>query len=231
MKSRSPVTDCPSVQLQLFPIEGFRRALAFIPHPDDEVLGCGGLLYGLVGAGCEVDVVLVSDGSGGPGHPENLTAARLSEFAQSLRILGVHTHEAWLLPDGQLEGVVGLNARIDARVAACAPDLILAPWPCDLHPDHAVIGASVQASAAAAACSVAWYEVWSPLPASHVLDITALIETKKQALREHATALRYGNYLEAMMGLAAYRGINLPFQGAPRYAEAYLLRSPTRRSA
>jgi LmbE family N-acetylglucosaminyl deacetylase len=64
-----------------------------------------------------------------------------------------------------------------------------------------------------------------------VLDITASIETKKRALREHATALRYGNYLEAMMGLAAYRGINLPFQGTPRYAEAYLLRSPTRRSA
>jgi LmbE family N-acetylglucosaminyl deacetylase len=73
---------------------------------------------------------------------------------------------------------------------------------------------------------VAWFEIWSPLPASHVLDITNLMDVKMQALKAHETALRFGNYLEAMMGLAAYRGINLPYRGTPSYAEAYLLRGP-----
>lgn len=209
-----------------FPLDAFEHALAFIPHPDDEALGCGGLLRRLVMAERKVEVVLVSDGSGGPSHPGNLSAARLPEFARSLNVLGVQTHETWLLPDGCLEQVPDLHARIDARIKSSAPDLIIAPWPEDLHPDHAAIGQAVASSLAARASCVAWFEIWSPLTASHVLDVTDVMDIKSQALRAHETALRFGNYLEAMVGLAAYRGINLPYRGAPSYAEAYLLRCP-----
>ncbi|WP_172979031.1 MULTISPECIES: PIG-L deacetylase family protein [unclassified Thiomonas] len=209
-----------------FPLEAIEHALVFIPHPDDEALGCGGLLRRLVDAGCNVEIVLVSDGCGGPNHPDNLSAERLPEFARSIRILGVEKYEAWLLPDGCLDQVPDLNERINARIKTSAPDLIIAPWPGDLHPDHAAIGHAVASSPAADRCSVAWFEIWSPLPASHVLDITDLMDVKLQALKAHETALRFGNYLEAMMGLSAYRGINLPYRGAANYAEAYLLRAP-----
>ncbi|MDY0330462.1 MAG: PIG-L family deacetylase [Thiomonas sp.] len=209
-----------------FPLESFARVLAFIPHPDDEAMGCGGLLRRLVDAGREVELVLVSDGSGGPNHPTNLKAERLPEFARSLHFLGLDTYDAWLLPDGCLEQESELSERINKRIEDSAPDLIVAPWPGDLHPDHAAIGHAVDSSSAGRKSSVAWFEIWSPLPASHVLDITDLMDIKLQALKAHETALRFGNYLEAMMGLSAYRGINLPYRGTPNYAEAYLLRGP-----
>jgi len=209
-----------------FPIEAFERALVFIPHPDDEALGCGGLLRRLVDGRRKVEAVLVSDGGGGPNHPTSLTAQRLPEFVRSIRILGVEAHETWMLPDGCLDQVPELCARINARIEIAAPDLIIAPWPGDLHPDHAAIGNAVASSPAAAGSTVAWFEIWSPLPASHVLDVTEVIDIKLQALRAHETALRFGNYVEAMMGLCAYRGINLPYRGSPSYAEAYLLTAP-----
>jgi len=215
-----------SLPPQPFPLETFERALVFVPHPDDEALGCGGLLRRLVDCGKRVEVVLVSDGSGGPDHPTNLTAERLPEFALSLRILGIETHEAWMLPDGCLDQVPDLNERIDKRIEVSPADLIIAPWQADLHPDHAAVGAGVAVSPAAARRTVAWFEVWSPLPASHLLDITDVMETKMRALNAHATPLRFGNYLQAMMGLSAYRSISLPFRGTQSYAEAYLLRHP-----
>jgi LmbE family N-acetylglucosaminyl deacetylase len=213
-----------SLPPQPFPLEAFKRALVFVPHPDDEVLGCGGLLRRLSDCGKVVEVVLVSDGSGGPDHPINLSTDRLREFVRALQILGIATYEMWHLPDGCLERVPDLNERIDRRIAQSSADLIVAPWQCDLHPDHAAIGAAVTVSSAAVQRTVAWFEVWSPLPASHLLDITDVIEIKKHALSAHATSLRYGNYLQAMLGLSAYRSISLPFRGKQSYAEAYLLR-------
>ena len=39
-----------------------RRLLVFAPHPDDEIIGCGGVLLNAVKIGCEIQVVYVTDG-------------------------------------------------------------------------------------------------------------------------------------------------------------------------
>mgnify|MGYP001141634875 CR=1 FL=1 len=51
--------------------------LVIASHPDDEVLGCGGLLARLTAAGTSVRVVFLSDGSGGeePGADRAASAA------------------------------------------------------------------------------------------------------------------------------------------------------------
>ena len=41
------------------------RVVVFAPHPDDEVLGCGGALADLLDRGARLDVVLVTDGAAG----------------------------------------------------------------------------------------------------------------------------------------------------------------------
>ncbi len=53
-----------------------------------------------------------------------------------------------------------------------------------------------------------------------MVDITQTLETKKAALQCHETALHYGNYLEAMLGLNAYRALYLP-SDQRRWAEAF----------
>lgn len=48
-------------------LAGCRRLVVVAPHPDDEVLGVGGLMATAVGAGVELDIVAVTDGDAS--HP------------------------------------------------------------------------------------------------------------------------------------------------------------------
>jgi LmbE family N-acetylglucosaminyl deacetylase len=65
------------------------------------------------------------------------------------------------------------------------------------------------------------YEVWSPLPATHYVDISAVMERKLRALDCHRTALQSGPYRHAIAGLNAYRGLYQMDRATPRHAEAF----------
>src|SRR5258708_5004519 len=61
-----PFSDFPD-ERELVPYEAStfaaNRVVVFAPHPDDEVLGCGGALADLLDRGAHLDVVLVTDGA------------------------------------------------------------------------------------------------------------------------------------------------------------------------
>lgn len=124
-----------------------RAALVIAPHPDDEALGCGGLLAALAEAGARLGAVFVTDG--GASHPrsrdwprQRLAALRAEEAAASLAALGA-ADAARLhlgLPDAGIErGGAAWDAALEemaALVAALRPELVLAPWRRDPHRDH-----------------------------------------------------------------------------------------------
>src|SRR5438034_31306 len=54
-----------------------RRGLVLAPHPDDEVLGCGGTIARKVRQGTHVSIAFLTDGRGGlAGSPEEVTSLR-----------------------------------------------------------------------------------------------------------------------------------------------------------
>lgn len=199
----------------------YNRVLALIPHPDDEAIGCGGLLIRLAQNQSIIKAVLVSDGSGGGALPDGTAQTRSKEFECSLDTMGITTYEMWDLPDGRLNESAELPAKIESAIREFAPDLVVSPWYRDIHPDHAVLGCIAKQCADRGICDVLFYEVWTPLPCTHILDITDVMEAKKQAIGCHRTALRYGHYLEGSIGLGTYRGLYLPFDTMPKFGEAY----------
>ena len=66
---------------------------------------------------------------------------------------------------------------------------------------------------------MALYEVWGPLVASHLVDITADIDTKLAALRHYESAMAGIDYARTAKGLAAYRSGQ--GMGGIGYAEAF----------
>ena len=85
----------------------FDHLLVVAPHPDDEVIGCGGLIAQTLARGGEVTVCVVSDGRAShPGSraypPEKLVAKRRSESRGALAHLGVESDRVHFLdlPDG-----------------------------------------------------------------------------------------------------------------------------------
>ena len=64
------------------------------------------------------------------------------------------------------------------------------------------------------------YEVWSPLVANAVMDITDVFEAKRSLLALHASQMADIDYARAIGGLNAYRAVLLPARTC--YAEAFV---------
>lgn len=122
--------------------------LVIAPHPDDETLGCGGLIATLVDQGNTVHTLFVTDGSSSHRNspswpPERLAAQRQSEAANALAALGAGEQPRTFLalkdaampkpgaPDYEtaLKTVIGLLETLQ-------PTLVLSPWRRDPHCDH-----------------------------------------------------------------------------------------------
>jgi LmbE family N-acetylglucosaminyl deacetylase len=143
------------------------------PHPDDEILGVGGLLCLLARAGSSIHVVAVTDGEAS--HPRSptltsgdLAARRVVEARQALAALGAtgaHV-ERLRLPDGKVaaaEAETGLVTATVIRLLASRAHLgeawCLAPWARDGHPDHDAAGQAAVTGALGSARILA-YPVW-----------------------------------------------------------------------
>ena len=61
-------------------LENVRRALVIAPHPDDEILGCGGTIARLCAAGVEVHVAIVTRGK-----PPRFDAAHVRRVEEEAR--------------------------------------------------------------------------------------------------------------------------------------------------
>ncbi|MEM6266460.1 MAG: PIG-L deacetylase family protein [Pseudomonadota bacterium] len=116
------------------------KVLVIAPHPDDEVLGCGGTMARLTDAGHEVHVALVTRGYE-PAFPDSLVQQVRAEMAESHRLLGVEKCHFCELPAAALDTVPGaeINAKIGAIVEEVAPDTMFIPFLGDIHKDHQLI--------------------------------------------------------------------------------------------
>ena len=66
--------------------------LIFAPHPDDELLSCGGTILKYKNWGSKIYVVVVSIGVGGyskDDYAENIREIRKRELEHSIKLLGV----------------------------------------------------------------------------------------------------------------------------------------------
>jgi LmbE family N-acetylglucosaminyl deacetylase len=112
-------------------------------HPDDEVLGAGGLMAMLAAAGVRLRLIAVTDGEAShPGaDPAVIARTRIAESAAALDLLGAGDAEVIRLrfPDTGVadreEELAAILAELCAGFGAC-----LAPWEADGHADHEAAG-------------------------------------------------------------------------------------------
>ena len=128
-------------------------------HPDDEVLGAGGMIAMLAAAGVRVRLIAVTDGEAShPGaDPAVIARRRIAESAAALDLLGAGDAEVIRLgfPDAGVAGredeLAAILAGLCAGFGAC-----LAPWAADGHADHEAAGRAARR----AVRDVLAYPVW-----------------------------------------------------------------------
>lgn len=200
------------------------RVLVLAPHADDETLGCGGVLIRHREQGDPVKVVFVTDGAAGDpaGYyvGQDYPELRRREARRAAAILGVDELVFWGYPDGRLAEARDLAERLAVLFEADRPDIIYRPSTREIHPDHWALGTAVEEWRRHYRPVVGdfCYEVWATVQPSHVIDISAAWERKRQAIEQYQSQLRYNDYIHMIGGLNAYRTIAL---SSARYTEAF----------
>lgn len=111
-----------------------RAYLIIAPHPDDEVLGCGGLIARLVSEGNIPKIVIMSKGEASHGGccntPEkDIMEARHRLTLESLKILGVPESNIYCLsyPDGGISPDHEETSRLKSLIAHLKPEAVFVP--------------------------------------------------------------------------------------------------------
>ncbi|HEX3578564.1 MAG TPA: PIG-L family deacetylase [Thermoanaerobaculia bacterium] len=198
------------------------RLLVLAPHPDDEVIGCGGLVALHLRERRKVHVVIATDGA-----QAGDAAQRDSESRTALASLGDATIEFLRFPDRKLADARELDDRISAILREWKPDLIAVPSPLEIHPDHIalsrafcdLIARDASLFADLAVARVAFYEVSAPLRPNALVDITSVAEAKYAAIATHVSQAAVRDYTSYARGLNAWRTMTLPPE--VKFAEAY----------
>ena len=183
--------------------------LILAPHPDDESLGCGGLIASACEAGSPPFVLVVTDGAGS--HPNSrafpaprLRAIRQEEARRAVGALGLPPDRIGFLglPDTEaptsgpaFDATVTAIASLALRIGA---GTLLATWQHDPHADHEATHLLAAAAAAETGIRHLSYPIWGltlppdvslpgPTPSGFRLDIADQLPRKRQAVAAHRT--------------------------------------------
>ncbi|GAB4137247.1 MAG: bacillithiol biosynthesis deacetylase BshB1 [Planctomycetaceae bacterium] len=170
--------------------------LVVAPHPDDAEISVGGTILRSRNEGLKVGVLELTDGEPTPhGSPE----VRAAETARATQVLDLSWRSNLKLKNRSLENTLEARRKLAGIFRLTRPQIILAPYWDDAHPDHIAASALVDAARFWAKLSRSdlpgepfWppilFYYWSihlrihPKPA-FVLDVTEFLQGKMDAVR------------------------------------------------
>ena len=186
------------------------RALAVGAHPDDIEFGCGATLAKWAAAGCQIALLVCTDGSKGTWDaktdPAELVVTRRAEQHAAAAVLHETAETVFLgWPDGELESGLRQRWEVAAWIRRLRPDVIFGhdPWKrYRLHPDHRNAGWLVTDGIVAARDPLFFPELDSPPhrpsclllfeadESNHVEEVAGYGDAKVAALLEHRSQHR-----------------------------------------
>lgn len=151
------------------------KAVILAPHPDDETIGCGGIISKYNSDDMDITSVLFTYKEEDP---------RGEEFISAMRILNCK-YKFIKLEDGKLEEQKELlKAIIQQLIDELCPDIIFTPYLLDMNSDHKAVSRSLSEVAYSKRTLIAMYEVWTPiLYPNYYIDISEHNETKRAAMQ------------------------------------------------
>lgn len=226
------------------------RVLIVAPHPDDEVLGCGGIIHRCKQAGGKVYVLFLTVGDTKDYSPiaMSLATERLREAEAVARLLSIDGFRiAFPGNDRHLrldtlprkEVIDEIESGPEISFEAVRPNVVICPGGGDYHQDHWVANQATLAAARPAPPSfksfqpmVLTYEIpsnsWSTLPLVEPQNVLITltrkdVQIKCRAMKLYKSQLKTAHgpiSVHAITALARIRGI----ASGGLYAEAFGLK-------
>lgn len=215
-----------------------KKILVLAAHPDDELLGLGGSLIKHVRDGCEVHVVIMSEGASS--RYEDGMKNKLKESAYKAgEVMGVKQVHFCDMPDQRMDRIALLDViqPIESLIEQIKPETIYVHHHGDVNQDHRVVFEATMVAArpvkGSSVKKILCYETpssteWCPPFSDRVfipnvfVDITDTIEQKLDAFRCYESELRqfpHPRSIETLKNTARQWGSKVGLE----YAEAFEL--------
>jgi LmbE family N-acetylglucosaminyl deacetylase len=191
-------------------------ALAVYAHPDDADVACGGTLALWARQGCEVHLIVCTDGGRGTAdpdvRPDELSRRRSAELAAAASVVGLASHRNLGSADGELDERKGFRGELVGWIRAVRPDVVLGHDPTAVffgqhyfnHRDHRVAGWTLLDALSPSAVLPHYYPDAGPahqVSAAYLsgtldpdvwVDITSTVDIKAAAVECHRSQFAGG---------------------------------------
>ncbi len=201
------------------------KILVVAPHPDDEVIGCGGIIAKYKG---QIDVLCINSSGVKYDHSdetaEKIAEGRIEEFYSVMKKANVQ--KSWI---AKIWGVPPMFYDIEKNFNNYAEkfnfsdyDVIFIPHKYDGHREHRFVANHfmkklLKKTRYKKDLKIARYEVWSAIQdPNYFEDITDFIQEKTDLINAYKSRLS-SNYAKRTLGINYYRGLVAKCD----YAEAY----------
>jgi len=194
-----------------------KRILVIAPHPDDELLGAGGLIILAEKNQCDIKVVFLTNA----GKPQNRIDAE--RILPKLGVTGLFLEHPVREIDPQSAG-----RQIAAELGSWTPDIVCLPFILDDHPDHRTTSAVLRELCEIAVdvptrAMVLAYQVYSTLIPNVVLDISDVIDKKISLLSEYETQSSGRDWGHYCRGMNAFNSRFLYARRRSGFAELFFM--------
>ena len=209
-------------------LEGITSLAVLAPHPDDEAIGCGGLMLHAQSLGIPVRVLFLTDGLNVRNppieDPDAFRAMRRAEAQRALAFAGAEMAELGL--DNVRPAPTRAHLQALAEFVKADPTALLcAPWLLDNPAKHRMthhllsLADRVHGLGNPELCQ---YQVHNMLIPNAFLEITNLIDRKEEMIRSYESQIPRTPYDHFSRGLSAWNARFLPRAKArERYAELF----------
>ena len=198
-------------------------------HPDDEVLGCGGVIAKHILSGDKVHVLFMADGvtSRSSNSIESDLKNRKESASSALDILGVLTAPVFLdLPDNKMDTIPFLDIvkLLEGQIFRIKPSTIYTHNSVDLNIDHRITHKAVMTACRPlpnstlknifsfeCLSSTGWFgsATSKQFVPNMFVDISDFMDLKIKALEQYSTEMfkyPHSRSVESVLNLAKYRG-------------------------
>jgi len=199
--------------------------LVLAPHPDDDVIGCGGILDIYQKKGAKITIAYMTDGrKGNPKYDEDaLVVQRREEARKATAVIGIDKLMFLENRDAELSSTPKAVKELRDILHEVKPEAVFLPFLLDNHQDHRATNDILIKSSLKykAPLTCYGYEIWTPIAMPNFfVNITDQIEVKRQAIEQHHSQTELCHIADCMLGLCRYRSLPYNLKGV-FYVEAF----------
>jgi len=208
------------------------KILFISPHPDDEVISCGGFI-----AKYNKQIDMFCPNSSGIKYSDDTLTAQeiadnriktMTEVAKSVGIENIYVKKIWFEKDGKESAFDKMEKSFEDyinNIDVSEYDIILVPHKTDDHPSHMYVGnillkKMLKKQGFKENLKIMRYELWSTIEKpNYYEDITDFVEAKKELI--YAYGERGEKYFNRIIALNKYRTIKPYLFNEERFVEAF----------